>query len=97
MRTLIGTIVSNRMQKTVVVRVDRLERHPKYRKYFRASRKLKAHAQDAAACGIGDVVKIAETRQLSKQKRWRVVEVVRRAPRDVEVEETAVESVDQAS
>lgn len=81
MRTLEGTIVSNRMQKTVVVRVDRLQRHPKYYKYYRTSQKFKAHADDASAYSIGDTVRITETRPLSKDKRWRVVGVVRRAPR----------------
>ncbi|MBI4132038.1 MAG: 30S ribosomal protein S17 [Candidatus Sungbacteria bacterium] len=84
MRTLQGTIVSNRMQKTVVVRVDRLQRHPKYRKYYRISRKFKAHVDPVqsgtAAHRIGDVVRITETRPLSKDKRWRVLDVIRRAP-----------------
>lgn len=79
MRTLQGVITSNRMAKTVVVRVDRLRRHPKYRKYERVSSHLKAHAEDAASLLPGDVVRIAETRPLSKEKRWRVYEVVRRA------------------
>ena len=87
MRTLEGTITSNRMQKTVVVRVDRLQRHPKYRKYYRASQKFKAHADDARAYRIGDVVRITEMRPLSKDKRWRIVDVVRRAPSmDIDVE-----------
>lgn len=80
MRTLEGTIVSNRMAKTVVVRVDRLRRHPKYRKYYRTSRKFKAHAGDAIDCQIGDAVRIVETRPLSRHKRWKVSEVIRRAP-----------------
>lgn len=79
MRRLEGTIVSKRMAKTVVVRVDRLRRHPKYRKSFRISRKYKAHVDDAAPYGVGDRVRITETRPLSKEKRWKVVEVVRRA------------------
>ena len=80
MRTLQGTIVSNRMTKTVVVRVERLVRHPIYRKYYRVSRRYKAHAEDVAEYQIGDVVRIAETRPRSKEKRWKVVEVVKRAP-----------------
>ena len=80
MRTLQGTIVSNRMAKTVVVRVERLVRHPLYRRYYRVSRRHKVHAEDTAEYQIGDVVRIAETRPLSKDKRWRVVEVVQRAP-----------------
>lgn len=80
MRTLTGTIVSNRMARTVVVRVERLIRHRTYGKYHRRSRRFKAHAEDAAACRIGDVVEIQETRPLSREKRWRVLRVVRPAP-----------------
>lgn len=80
MRTLTGTIVSNKMQKTVVVRVDRLEKHPKYRKYYRVSRKYKAHADDAREFSVGDVVEIRETRPLSKEKRWRVAGAVKKTP-----------------
>lgn len=80
MRTLQGTITSNKMSKTVVVRVDRLRRHPKYRKFYRVSRGYKAHVEDAKSFGLGDVVLIQETRPVSKDKRWRVAEVVRKAP-----------------
>lgn len=80
MRILQGTVISNRMTKTVVVRVVRLVRHPLYRKYYRLSRAYKAHAEDAAAHQPGDVVRIAETRPRSKEKRWKVVEVIERAP-----------------
>lgn len=79
MRTLQGTIVSNRMSKTVVVRVERLVRHPTYRKYYRLSRTYKAHAENAAEYRPGDVVRIAETRPLSKEKRWKVMGLVRRS------------------
>ncbi len=78
MRTLQGAIVSNRMAKTVVVRVERLVRHPLYRRYYRVSRRYKAHAEDAAEYQIGDMVRIVETRPLSKEKRWRVMALVRR-------------------
>ncbi|MDP3727555.1 MAG: 30S ribosomal protein S17 [bacterium] len=77
MRTLQGTITSNRMQKTVVVRVDRLRKHAKYKKYHRTSETFKAHVDDAGAYRIGDVVEIEETRPLSRDKRWRVRRVVR--------------------
>ena len=80
MRTLEGTIVSNRMAKTVVVRVDRLRRHPKYRKHYRTSRRFKAHADEALDCRVGDGVRIVETRPRSRHKRWKVGEVIRRAP-----------------
>lgn len=91
MRTLRGTIVSNRMTKTVVVRVERLVRHPLYRRYYRVSRRYKAHAEDTVEYQIGDVVRIVETRPLSKEKRWRVVETVKKAPA-AEVVETEVEA-----
>ncbi len=95
-RTFQGTIVSNRMQKTLVVRVDRLRQHPKYRKYYRVSEKFKVHAEDASAHAIGDVVKITETRPLSKEKRWRLVRVIRPAPaqqEDLAPGEDATETV----
>lgn len=79
MRRLKGTVISNKMSKTAVVRIDRLEKHSKYQKYFRASQKLKAH-DDANEAKIGDVVIIEETRPLSKDKRWRIVERVSREP-----------------
>lgn len=79
MRTLRGTVVSNRMARTVVVRVDRLRRHPKYRAYYRVSRKFKAHVEDSSAYRIGDVVAMVETRPISKDKRWRITELVRRS------------------
>ena len=77
MRTLKGTIVSDKMQKTVVVRVDRLKMHPKYRKFYRVSAKFKAH-NPAGEYRAGDVVTIRETKPLSKDKRWEVVSLVRR-------------------
>lgn len=86
MRKLKGTIVSNKMVKTVVVQVDRLKKHPKYLKYFKASTRLKAHVDDAGKFQIGDVVIIQEARPFSKEKRWKVMEVVKRGPA-VEVEE----------
>lgn len=79
MRTLQGIITSNAMQKTAVVRVDRLVRHPKYQKYYRVSRKYKADVQDGTY-KIGDTVVIQETRPLSREKRWRVVSLVKRMP-----------------
>ena len=80
MRILKGAIASNKMLKTVVVRVDHIKRHPRYRKHYRVSRKYKADVADAAAYRIGDVVRIAETRPFSREKRWRVLEVITRAP-----------------
>lgn len=75
------------MQKTVVVRVDRLKKHPKYQKYFRTSRKFKAH-DDKNEYKLGDVVEIQETRPMSKDKRWQVAKLVKREMEDSgEVEE----------
>jgi len=79
MKTLQGTIVSIKMAKTVAVRVDRLKRHPKYQKYYRASRKFKAH-DERGEYRVGDIVRIEEMRPLSKNKRWRVVALVKRLP-----------------
>lgn len=78
MRTLQGTIVSNRMVKTAVVRVDHLRRHDKYGKFYRISRKYKVHVENSDSLKIGDVVRIQETRPISKEKRWKVAEVLRR-------------------
>lgn len=76
MRT--GVVVSDAMEKTVVVRIASSVRHPLYRKIVRRSTKLKAHDEGRQA-HVGDTVRIIETRPLSKTKRWRVVEVVERA------------------
>jgi small subunit ribosomal protein S17 len=70
-----GIVVSNKMDKTVVVRIDRSKRHRLYGKTMRVTRRYKAHDENNE-CRLGDVVKIAETRPLSREKRWRVVEVV---------------------
>lgn len=80
MRTIQGTIVSNKMTRTVVVRVDRLVKHKKYLKFYRTSRRYKAEVEDAKTYRLGDVVRMQETRPLSKDKRWKVVETVRQAP-----------------
>ncbi len=71
----IGEVVSNKMDKTAVVKIERLVLHPKYHKYIRRTSKLKAH-DEANECKIGDKVKVCETRPLSKLKRWRVVEIL---------------------
>jgi len=68
------------MTKTLVVRVDRLRLHSKYRKYYRVSRKYKVHTDDTSTFGEGDVVRFVESRPTSKEKRWRVTETVKRAP-----------------
>lgn len=73
----VGTVTSDKMMKTVVVRVDRLVKHPKYRKYVRRRKQFMAH--DELGATIGDKVRIVETRPLSARKRWRVVEIVQKA------------------
>ena len=75
-RRLTGTVVSAKMAKTVVVRIDRRVAHAKYGKYFTLSTKLKAHDETGAA-KVGDTVTIEETRPLSKEKRWRYVSTVK--------------------
>ena len=75
----IGVVASDKMTKTVVVRVDRLVKHPIYRKYIRRKKKFMAH--DELGAKIGDKVRIIETRPLSARKRWRVVEIVQKAER----------------
>lgn len=77
-RTVEGRVVSNKMDKTVTVLVERLVKHPLYGKYIRRSTKLHAHDADNA-CNEGDVVRVVECAPLSKTKNWRVVEVVTRA------------------
>lgn len=73
----VGSVVSDKMQKTVVVRVDRLVRHTKYRRYVRRTSKFMAH--DELGATIGDKVRIVETRPMSARKRWRVIEIVQKA------------------
>ena len=73
----VGSVVSDKMQKTVVVRVDRLVRHTKYRRYVRRTSKFMAH--DELGATVGDKVRIVETRPMSARKRWRVIEIVQKA------------------
>jgi small subunit ribosomal protein S17 len=77
-KVLVGEVVSDKMDKTVVVRVASVSRDPVYKKPLRRNRKFKAH-DEANQCKVGDRVRIAETRPLSKEKRWRVLDVVERA------------------
>lgn len=74
-RTKVGRVVSDKMDKTVVVSVERLQRHPIYKRVIRRSTKFKAHDQDNAA-RVGDTVRIEESRPLSRDKRWRLVEIL---------------------
>jgi small subunit ribosomal protein S17 len=83
-----GVVVGNKMDKTVIVRIDRQKRHRLYGKTMRVTQRYKAH-DERNECNLGDVVKIAETRPLSREKRWRVVEIVTKgdvaevAPREI--------------
>jgi small subunit ribosomal protein S17 len=73
----IGVVTSDKMEKTVVVRVDRLVKHPQYRRYVRRRSTFMAH--DEMSAKVGDKVRIVETRPLSARKRWRVVEILQRS------------------
>jgi len=77
-KTLTGVVSSDKMDKTIVVMVNRLIRHPVYKKYIRKRTKVKAH-DEKNQCHVGDKVLLVETRPLSKDKRWRVREVLERA------------------
>ena len=77
-KTRVGKVVSDKMDKTVVVAVIDNVRHPLYKKIVKRTYKLKAHDENNE-CGVGDTVKVMETRPLSKDKRWRVVEIVEKA------------------
>jgi small subunit ribosomal protein S17 len=77
-KEIIGTVTSNKMDKTIVVAVVRNVKHPKYGKYFKKTKKFAAHDENNE-CAENDIVRIMETRPLSKSKRWRLVEIVEKA------------------
>ena len=77
-KTAIGYVVSDKMDKTIVVEIESRAQHPKYGKIIRTTKKVKAHDEEGTA-GIGDRVSLMETRPLSATKRWRLVEVLERA------------------
>ena len=77
-KTRVGKVVSDKMDKTVVVIVEDRVAHPVYKKIIKKTYRLKAH-DELNECGVGDTVKVMETRPLSKDKRWRVVEIVEKA------------------
>ena len=77
-KTKVGTVVSNKMQKSIIVAIERRVAHPIYKKYFKKTTKLMAH-DEKNECGVGDVVKIMEIRPLSKRKNWRLVEIIEKA------------------
>ncbi len=83
-KTEVGTVISDKMDKTVVVRVERLVQHPKYKKYIKRYTKYKAH-DEKNECRVGDKVLIIETRPLSKTKRWRVMQILEKAAEEVPV------------
>ena len=92
-KQLIGKVVSTKMAKTIVVQVERQKAHPLYRRVVSRSKKFYAH-DEAEAANVGDFVKIEETRPMSKMKRWRLMEVVKKAKL---VTETKAAKQEQAS
>lgn len=76
--TRVGRVASNKMQKTVVIEVEVIKRHPIYHRNIRRTSRLKVH-DETNACQIGDVVKVELTRPLSREKRWRILEIIERA------------------
>ena len=77
-KTMVGTVVSDKMDKTIVVAVETRVKHPIYKKTVKRTYKLKAHDEENS-CKVGDTVKVMGTRPLSKDKRWRLVEIVEKA------------------
>ncbi|MCI8912052.1 MAG: 30S ribosomal protein S17 [Clostridia bacterium] len=77
-KTRVGVVVSNKMDKTVVIAIKERVKHPLYGKIVNRTKTFKAH-DEQNECGIGDTVRVAETRPLSKEKRWRVVEIIEKA------------------
>lgn len=77
-KTRVGKVVSDKMDKTIIVAIETSVKHPLYKKIVKRTYKLKAHDENNE-CGIGDKVKVMETRPLSKDKRWRLVEIIEKA------------------
>jgi len=77
-KTRIGVVVKNGMDKSITIAIERKVAHPLYKKYFKKTTKLMAH-DESNECNVGDVVKIMETRPISKNKNWRLVEIVEKA------------------
>ncbi len=86
----VGRVVSDKMQKTIVVAVESLKRHPIYKRTYKSTTKFKAHDEHNSA-HINDMVRIEETRPLSKDKRWRLVEIIKQAIQTTPVEEVVAE------
>ncbi len=77
-KTRVGVVVSDKMDKTIVVQLSSRVKHPLYGKFIKKTTKIKAHDEENA-CGIGDTVRVMETRPLSREKRWRLVEIIEKA------------------
>ena len=77
-KILVGRVLSNRMQKTIVVLIERRKLHPLYKKYITVSKKIKAH-DEKNECGVGDLVRLIEARPISKEKHWRLAGVLEKA------------------
>ena len=77
-KTRVGTVVSDKMDKTIVVAIEDSVQHPLYKKILKRTYKLKAHDENNE-CGVGDTVRVMECRPLSKDKRWRLVEIIKKA------------------
>jgi small subunit ribosomal protein S17 len=88
-RRMTGTVTSNKMMKTVVVKVDRTYRHPLYRKVVHASSKVKAH--DLLGCHIGDVVVVVESAPISREKAWVVESILKREGKTLDIAEEVIE------
>lgn len=78
-KTRVGIVVSDKMEKTVVVAIEESKKHPVYKKVMRVTKRYKAHDEENT-CRVGDKVKLMETRPLSKDKHWRVLEIIEKAP-----------------
>src|SRR5215467_2950893 len=87
----VGTVVSNKMDKTIVVAVESLKKHRIYKRTYKQTKRFQAH-DEYNTCQVGDIVRIEETRPLSKMKHWRLVEIVRRGSGIVPVEEVLAEA-----
>ena len=77
-KTLVGKVVSDKMDKTIVVAISTRKLHGLYKKYMSSTKKIKAH-DEQNACGVGDTVSVVESRPLSKEKRWRLIEILEKA------------------
>lgn len=77
-KSLVGVVTSDKMEKTIVIKIEQRKLHPLYKKYITVSKKLKAHDAENL-CRVGDRVKVVQTRPLSREKRWRLLEIIEKA------------------